>query len=133
MFVRDAAFMAGGDTQPEIAGNAVRPDRRARPWTAWALGGLLIFIVAFRFAQPIEDGDIFWHMAYGSQMADHHTLRVDHSLYSWMPASNQTVYCAWTGELLFLAAWKVLGLAGLFALRYAGVLSMVGMTDSATS
>jgi hypothetical protein len=127
MFVRDAAFVAGGDTQPEIAGDAVRPDRRARSWTAWALGGLLIFIVACRFSQPIEDGDIFWHMAYGSQMADHHTLRVDHSLYSWMPASNQTVYCAWTGELLFLAAWKVLGLAGLFALRYATVLAVLGL------
>jgi hypothetical protein len=87
------------------------------------LGGLLLLVVACRFAQPIQDGDIFWHMAYGSQMVEHGTLRVDHSLYSWMPASNDLIYCAWTGELLFLAVWKAFGLAGLFALRYAAVLA----------
>jgi hypothetical protein len=34
-----------------------------------------------RFAQPIEDGDIFWHMIYGSQMVEHGPLRVGHSLF----------------------------------------------------
>ena len=119
--------MTGPENRLKIAGNLVRPAGAARPWMAWALGGLLILFVALRFAQPIEDGDIFWHMAYGSQMASHHTLRVDHSLFSWMPASNDMVYCAWTGELLFLAVWKGFGLAGLFALRYAAVLAVLGM------
>jgi hypothetical protein len=80
-----------------------------------------------RFAQPIQDGDIFWHMVYGSQMVDHGTLRVDHSPFSWMPASNELIYCAWTGELLFLAVWKAFGLAGLFALRYAAVLAVLSL------
>jgi hypothetical protein len=73
---------------------------------------LLLLIVGVRFAQPIEDGDIFWHMIYGSQMVEHGPLRVGHSLFSWTPASNEMIYCAWTGELLFLAVWKAFGIAG---------------------
>src|ERR1017187_2731933 len=70
---------------------------------ATILAALLLAFIALRFAQPIEDGDLFWHMLYGSQILAHHSLTVDHSQFSWMPASNQTAYVAWTGELLFLA------------------------------
>lgn len=99
----------------------------ARPWPAIVLALLLLLLVGARFAQPIEDGDIFWHMVYGSQMVAHSSLRVDHSQFSWMPASNELIYCAWTGELLYLAAWKCFGIAGLFALRYAAVLAMLAL------
>jgi hypothetical protein len=92
----------------------------------WFAIPLLLFVV-FRFAQPIEDGDLFWHMKYGSQMLERGTLRTDHSLYSWMPASNAAIYCAWTGELLFLGLWKAFGIAGIFALRYAAVLAVLGL------
>src|SRR5581483_4415805 len=80
-----------------------------------------------RFAQPIEDGELFWHMKYGNQMMERHTLVTDHSPYSWMPASNAIVYCAWTGELLFLGLWREFGIAGVFALRYAAVLTVAGL------
>ena len=33
-----------------------------------ALAAMLLAVVALRFAEPIEDGDLFWHMAYGQQM-----------------------------------------------------------------
>ena len=92
----------------------------------WFALPLLLF-VALRFAQPIEDGDLFWHMKYGSQMLERGTLRTDHSLYSWMPASNAAIYCAWTGEFLFLGLWKAFGIAGIFALRYAAVLAVLGL------
>jgi len=102
------------------------PKKRA-PWIALALGLALLATIALRFAQPIEDGDIFWQMAYGSQIVDRHTLRTDHTIYSWMPASNDTIYCAWTGELLFLALWKAFGIAGIFAARYAAILVVLGL------
>jgi len=92
----------------------------------WFAIALLLF-VALRFAQPVEDGDLFWHMKYGSQILERGTLRIDHSLYSWMPASNDAIYCAWTGELLFLGLWKAFGIAGIFALRYAAMLAVLGM------
>jgi hypothetical protein len=92
-----------------------------------ALAISLLAVVALRFAQPIEDGDIFWHMAYGQQMIERGTLHTDHSLYSWMPASNAAIYCAWVSELLFLGVWKVFGLAGIFGLRYAAILAVLAM------
>jgi hypothetical protein len=97
------------------------PSERANTRLAAILSLLLLAVVGLRFAQPIQDGDIFWHMVYGAQMVAHGTLRVDHSLFSWMPASNDLIYCAWTAELLFLAVWKAFGITGLFALRYACV------------
>lgn len=100
-------------------------DGQRRSWLALALGAALLLVVALRFAQPIEDGDVFWHMVYGSQMIERGTLRTDHTLYSWMPASNDTIYCAWTGELLLLGLGKAFGLAGFFALRYAAVLAVL--------
>ena len=88
-----------------VAANTSRAtiSKRARWWPAILFAVLLLLIVGVRFAQPIEDGDIFWHMIYGSQMVEHGPLRVGHSLFSWTPASNEMIYCAWTGELLFLA------------------------------
>jgi hypothetical protein len=91
---------------------------------ALLLAALLVVVIAVRFAQPIEDGDIFWHMAYGHQMLDRGTLVPDHSIYSWMPASNDTIYCTWLSDLLFLGVWKAFGPAGLFALRYAAILAV---------
>ena len=88
---------------------------------------LLLGFVALRFAEPIGDGDLFWQMQYGSQMLANGTLRTDHSLYSWMPASNTVIYCAWTGELLFLGLWKAFGMAGIFAARYAAILTVTGL------
>lgn len=91
---------------------------------AYMLAALLLVVIALRFAQPIEDGDLFWHMTYGSQMVANHSLIVDHSQFSWTLASNQTAYVAWVAELLFLATWKLAGLAGIFALRYGAVLAI---------
>src|SRR5580698_562931 len=58
-------------------------------------------------------------------MIARHTLRPDHTLYSWMPSSNQMIYCAWLSEFLCLALWNWMGIAGLAVLRYAGVLVTV--------
>ncbi len=103
------------------------PKGRRTLWPAALLAVLLAIFIALRFAQPIEDGDLFWHMLYGSQMVSHHSLAVDHSQFSWMPASNRTAYVAWTGELLFLVLWKTLGISGIFLLRYATVLAVAGL------
>jgi hypothetical protein len=55
-------------------------------------------------------------------MIARHTLRVDHTIYSWMPASTPIIYCAWLSELLILGLWNWMGIAGLSVLRYGVVL-----------
>jgi hypothetical protein len=97
------------------------------PWLPVILGAILLAWIALRLAQPILDADVFWQMAYAKQMIARHTLRVDHTLYSWMPSSNQMIYCAWLSEFLLLGLWNWMGLAGLALLRYSGVLLTVAL------
>ncbi len=85
------------------------------------LAGLIVAFLALRYAEPIPDGDLFFHLAYAKQMLARGTLVTDHTLYSWTPSSNATIYCAWLAELVLYGLWSALGLAAVFALRYAFV------------
>lgn len=87
----------------------------------------LLVIVAVRFAVPIQDGDIFWHMAYAEQMLDHGTLRLDHTLFSWMPSSNSQIYCAWISEFVLWFLWAKFGYLGPVILRYAVVMGVLAL------
>ena len=91
---------------------------------------MLLGVVAIRFAQPIQDGDLFWHMAYAKQMIARHTLVLDHTAFSWTPTSNRTIYCAWASELFLYWLWNQCGLAGIFALRYVCVIAVLGLAWS---
>lgn len=88
---------------------------------------LLILFVALRYAEPIGDGDLFWHMEYARQMLDRGTLVVSSLPYSWTPTSNAMNYCAWISELILYGLWRTTGLAGIFALRYAIVAFVLGL------
>ncbi|MFZ1008638.1 MAG: hypothetical protein WAN65_17490, partial [Candidatus Sulfotelmatobacter sp.] len=85
----------------------------------------VVAVIAICYAQPFLDGDLFWHMAYARQMLDHHTLHLDHTAFSWTPASNQMIYCAWASELIFYWLWNHIGVWSLFALRYLVILFAV--------
>ena len=89
------------------------------------MAAILLLWLAIRLAQPIADTDVFWHMVYAKQMIARHTLRTDHTLYSWMPSSNEMMYCAWLSEMLLLGLWNWSGIAGLAVLRYSAVLLTV--------
>ena len=49
------------------------------------LAGLVV-VIEMRYAEPIGDGDLFWHFAYAQQMLEARTLIPDPTLYSWTPA-----------------------------------------------
>ncbi|HMS81672.1 MAG TPA: hypothetical protein PKC20_19545, partial [Burkholderiaceae bacterium] len=51
-------------------------------------------------------------------MLERGTLVPDPTTYSWTPTSSDTIYCAWLGELLLHAVWRMAGWDGLFVLRY---------------
>ena len=55
----------------------------------------LVIVIAMRYAEPILDGDLFWHFAYAQQMVERHTLIPDATLYSWTPVDGRKIYCAW--------------------------------------
>ena len=83
---------------------------------------LISIFIAVRYAEPVFDGDLFWHLAYARQMLNNGTLIVSALPYSWTPTSNQMHYCAWISELTLYGLWNIFGLAGIFALRYMAVI-----------
>lgn len=91
------------------------------------LGCWLLLVVAVRFAEPVQDSDLFWHMAYARQMLQHATLIPDHGAFSWTPTSNRMIYCAWLAEFVLYGLWQAFGLAGIFALRYAVLLAVLAL------
>lgn len=86
-----------------------------------SLAVVVVLLIAVRYAEPILDGDLFFHLAYARQMLARATLIPDHTLYSWTPASNAAIYCAWLSQLVLYGVWNAFGLPVLFALRYAVV------------
>jgi hypothetical protein len=92
-----------------------------------ALLAALVAVIALRYAEPILDGDLFWHLAYAKQMLVHHTLVPDPALYSWTPVNGRMIYCAWLSELALYGLWSMSGMAGLFVLRYLVIAAIAGL------
>ena len=83
---------------------------------------LFLAVVFIRYAEPVKDGDIWFHMAYGRYMLENHTLVPDHAVYSWTPAVNSQIYCAWLPEIILYLLYTAGGLPAFFVLRYACIL-----------
>lgn len=105
----------------------MRNTQRSELWISLAIGVLLLLVIALRLAQPIQDGDLFWHLAYAQQMLSQHTLIPDATLYSWTPTSNAMIYCSWLSELMLYGLWSLGGLTAMFVLRYLAVLCIVAL------
>ncbi|MGB4268468.1 MAG: hypothetical protein WBK20_04725, partial [Spirochaetota bacterium] len=68
--------------------------------------------------RPIEDGDTWWQMQYGKYMLENKTLIPDHSIYTWTPASNDEIYCAWLPEIIMYSIYSTFGFFSLYVLKY---------------
>ena len=82
------------------------------------MGLILICLFLFRYAEPVKDGDVFFHMKYGEYHLQHHTLLADHSIFSWTPAAKYVPYCTWASDILFYSLYKAGGWPLLFAFKY---------------
>lgn len=86
---------------------------------------IIFLVIVVRFAEPVSDGDLFFQMAYGKYLLENRTLIPDHSIYSWTPADNSEIYCAWLSEIFFYLLFSLTGYTGIFVLRYLFVLLAV--------
>lgn len=110
-----------------MSARAVRTPKAPLGWISLAIGALLLLVIALRCAEPIKDGDLFWHLAYAKQLLAQGTLIPDATLYSWTPASNAMIYCSWLSELVLYGLWSLGGLTSMFVLRYAAILAVVAL------
>jgi len=67
---------------------------------------------------PILDGDLWFHFLYGKAILENFTLIPDHTIYSWTPSSNETIYCTWIGQILYYLTYKFFNYSGIIFLRY---------------
>lgn len=91
------------------------------------LGAAALVAVAIRYAEPVTDGDIWFHLTYGKYMLERGTLVPDHAAFSWTPADNSQIYCAWIPQVAMYALYKAWGMTSLFALRYLVIASFLAM------
>ena len=87
-------------------------------WSA-ASASVVLITIAFRYLLPVRDGDLWFHMLYGKYFIANKTLIADHTIFSWTPATNDTIYCTWLPDLFLYITHQIVGLPGLFAFRYA--------------
>ena len=85
---------------------------------SWGLGILVIITLGIVFAEPVEDGDLWWQMAYGRYMIENRTLIPDHTVFTWSLTDGSLIYCAWIAEISLYLLHKTGGLPLLFAFRY---------------
>ncbi len=88
---------------------------------------LLLIAAVVRYALPIEDGDLFWHLAHARQMLAGRTLIPDIALYSWTPVQTATLYCTWLADLWLYALRQTGGWGALFAFRYLVILFLLAL------
>ncbi len=86
-------------------------------WSA-VLSLITIITVAVRYALPVRDGDLFFHMLYGKYFLDNKTLIADHTIFSWTPSTNDTIYCTWLPDIFFYLLHKWAGFPGIYAFQY---------------
>lgn len=113
---------AGAAAAAETGSGLVVPSSTPAGWSwPWVVAAAVVVLAALGtfLARPVEDGDLWWHLAYARDMLARHTLIPDHTLYSWTPANADHIYCAWLGQLVLYGAYRLGGLPLLFGLRYA--------------
>ncbi|OGQ98920.1 MAG: hypothetical protein A2505_03270 [Deltaproteobacteria bacterium RIFOXYD12_FULL_55_16] len=57
-------------------------------------------------------------MLYGKYFLEHNTLIADHTIFSWTPTTNDTIYVTWLPDIFLYLLHKAAGLPGIFAFRY---------------
>lgn len=110
----------------KITAHSTTSNKNTSQWN-WAVGTffLTLLIIAFRYAIPLKDGDIWFHILYGEYCWQNKTLIPDHTLYSWTPSTNENIYCTWLSDIFFYFYYKMSGIKGLFVLRYICIYSLV--------
>lgn len=115
----------------ENSSNSSPPIRTSPDLTPWHWGWaasiavITLITLAFRYALPVRDGDLWFHMLYGKYFLENKTLIADHTIFSWTPTTNDTIYCTWLPDIFFYLVHKVAGLSGIFAFRYLCILVLV--------
>jgi len=93
---------------------------RMDSWTylRWTLLALLPVLILLRYPVDQVDYDVWWQMALGKYYLTHHTLTVDHSIFSWTPADSGWVYNTFLSSIILYLAYQFMGGFGLWMVQW---------------
>ena len=80
----------------------------------WTLMMLLPVLILLRYPVDRLDYDLWWQMTLGKYYLTHHTLIIDHSIFSWTPADPTWVYNTCLGSIVIYLAYSLMGGFGLW-------------------
>lgn len=83
------------------------------------MGILLVVLFLVHFTRPVRDGDLYFHLKYGEYHVENKTAVMDHSVFSWTPATKYYPYCTWAADIFLYALYAFGGWPLLFAFKYA--------------
>ena len=84
----------------------------------WTLIILLPALILLIYPVDRLDYDLWWQMTLGKYYLSHHTLIIDHSIFSWTPADTTWVYNTCLGSIVIYLAYSLMGGFGLWIFQW---------------
>jgi hypothetical protein len=75
---------------------------------------LLPVLILLKYPVDRVDYDLWWHMALGKYYITHHTLTIDHSIFSWTPIDPTWIYNTCLGSIAIYLFYNFMGGFGLW-------------------
>jgi hypothetical protein len=84
----------------------------------WLMIALLPVLILLRYPVDRVDYDLWWHMALGKYYIVHHTLIMDHSVFSWTPTDPTWIYNTCLGSIAIYLFYNFMGGFGLWLFQW---------------
>jgi hypothetical protein len=88
--------------------------------------GALVALLAY-YPDVADDFDVWWHLKYGEHFVRNLTWKIDHSVFSWTPASPCWGYVSWIGSSLLYLVHRIGGYPALVALQWLIFFGVAGL------
>jgi hypothetical protein len=84
----------------------------------WIMIAFLPITILLIYPTERFDYDFWWQMALGKYYLTHHTLVVDHSIFSWTPADADWIYNTCLGSIIIYIIYNFFGGFGLWIFQW---------------
>ncbi|MFA5323854.1 MAG: hypothetical protein WC373_14375, partial [Smithella sp.] len=84
----------------------------------WILLMILPVMILLKYPVDSLDYDVWWQMALGKYYLTHHTIVIDHSIFSWTPADSGWIYNTFLGSIIFYLIYSLAGGLGLWVFQW---------------
>ncbi|MGP8015335.1 MAG: hypothetical protein ACLPP9_13135, partial [Smithella sp.] len=84
----------------------------------WLMIALLPVLILLEYKVDGSDYDLWWQMAMGKYYIAHHTLIMDHSVFSWTPTDPTWIYNTCLGSIAVYLFYNFMGGFGLWIFQW---------------